>query len=74
MNKMNDPRFCINFHDEKVCPQASLEIMNYLDNRVITPMSQTFAPEEFDRAFEFCVNCEQFLPYPEFSDVTLATH
>jgi len=74
MSKMFDPRFCKNFHDKEICPQADLELMNYLDNRAITPMDLSFEPEEFDRAFEYCVDCEQFVPYPEFRDITQTVH
>ena len=74
MNKMIDPRYCQNFRNEKVCPNWDQEIMDYLDNRVITPMSLTFEPEAFDKAFEYCASCPQFIPFDQAQEVSRSIH
>lgn len=65
MNKMIDPRYCRNFRTKDVCSNQNQELLAYLDNRVISPMSLTFEPEEFDRAFEYCANCKDFAPFEQ---------
>jgi hypothetical protein len=74
MNKMIDPRTCKHFRNKDVCPNADQEIMVYLDNRVISDMNQTFEPEMFDKAFEFCAKCAQFSPISPFLNWNQTTH
>ena len=52
MNKMIDSRCCQNFRKKNVCSNQNQDLLDYLDNRVITPMRLTFEPEEFDKALE----------------------
>jgi hypothetical protein len=63
MAKMIDPRTCINFRRQDLCPNHDQEILAYLDNRVISDMSVSFEPEMFDQAFEYCANCAHFAPF-----------
>jgi hypothetical protein len=74
MNKMTDSRFCQNFRKKDACSNQNQDLLDYLDNRVITPMSLTFEPEEFDKAFEYCASCGQFVPYAEFHGLDQITH
>jgi hypothetical protein len=74
MNKMIDPRYCKNFRKKDVCSNQNQELMAYLDNRVITDMSLTFAPEEFDKAFEYCASCADFASYDQFHDMGQTVH
>jgi hypothetical protein len=74
MNKMIDSRCCQNFRKKDVCSNQNQDLLNYLDNQVITPMSLTFEPEDFDKAFEYCASCEQFVPYAEFHGLDQITH
>jgi hypothetical protein len=73
MNKMTDSRFCQNFRKKDACSNQNQELLDYLDNRVITPMSLTFEPEEFDKAFEYCASCGQFVPYADFHGLSQIT-
>ena len=74
MHKMIDPRTCINFRREGVCPNWNQEIMTYLDNRVISDVRLTFMPETFDKAFEFCASCAHFAPFAEIQDLRQTAH
>jgi hypothetical protein len=74
MNKMIDPRTCINFRVQDVCPNANQEIMAYLDNRVITDMKVSFTPEMFDKAFEYCATCAHYAPFAEIHEQGQTVH
>ncbi|MEN8136552.1 MAG: hypothetical protein ABFS18_13605 [Thermodesulfobacteriota bacterium] len=74
MNKMVDPRYCKYFRKKDVCSNQNQELLAYLDNLVITNMSLTFEPEEFDKAFEYCASCAHFAPFAQVHDSGQASH
>ncbi len=74
MNKMVDPRTCINFRVQDVCPNRDQEILAYLDNRVISDMKLSFTPERFDQAFEYCATCAHYAPFAEIQQQSRTIH
>ena len=74
MNKMIDPRYCKNFRMKDVCSNQNQELLAYLDNRVITPMSLTFEPADFDKAFEYCASCADFETLEQTSAASQTSH
>ena len=74
MNKMIDPRTCINFRKKEICSNQNQELLVYLDNRVISDMSVSFEPEMFDKAFEFCASCAHFAPFAQINDLGKNAH
>jgi hypothetical protein len=74
MNKMIDPRTCINFRVQGVCPNRDQELLIYLDNRVISDLKHSFTPEMFDKAFEFCATCAHYAPFAEIHGQSRTAH
>lgn len=74
MNKMIDPRYCQNFRMKEVCSHQNQELLDYLDNKVITPMALTFELADFDKAFEYCAVCADFEPFEQTSAVSQISH
>ncbi|MBU0483456.1 MAG: hypothetical protein KKB30_02945 [Proteobacteria bacterium] len=74
MSKMIDPRFCKNFLDQDICPNWDLEIMAYLDNRVVSPLSLPLETEAFDKAFAYCASCTQFQAFDQIHGPSQSVH
>jgi hypothetical protein len=65
MAKMIDPRTCMYFRRQDLCPNHDKKILAYLDNRVVSDINISFEPEMFDKAFEYCANCAHYAPFAQ---------